>query len=137
MPAEPTLHRPKARVEKWISSAVLAEMPENTNTSPARPMTPESKPFIPALSLSTPSGRSPLSLGSSSVHESPPGLTPLQFLRRADVDPVLPVTPSKAGPRPRLITPQGPSLAPAAATNAQLPVLPSAPQTPARGLWRP
>jgi len=84
-----------SREETWISSSALLERPESMLTPPQPPKTPEPK-AIPPFSLSTPtSGRSPQSLKSTSSPGSP--LTPLQFLRRADLDSVgaRPLTPSK------------------------------------------
>lgn len=88
--------RPGAPEEKWISSATLLEAPE-TDIPPASPRTPEPKmPFVPSFSLSTPSGQSPHSMKSNSPSVRGSPLTPLQFIRRADVDAMLrPVTPSK------------------------------------------
>jgi hypothetical protein len=95
--------------EKWINSTTLLEAPEITETPPPPPRTPEPKfPFLPSFSLSTPSGQSPRSIKSAS-----PGspLVPLQFIRRADLDPSLarPSTPSKSSSnstlRPRMPVP--------------------------------
>ncbi|KAG6832903.1 hypothetical protein H0H92_004787 [Tricholoma furcatifolium] len=90
--------------EKWISSTTLLEAPAEI-TPPVPPRTPEpTVPFVPAFSLSTPSGQSPRSLHSPSNSPSTKGspLTPLQFIRRADVDSILrPGTPSKPSTRPR------------------------------------
>lgn len=85
--------RPGAPEEKWISSATLLEAPELATP----PRTPEPRlPFVPSFALSTPTGQSPLSMKSSSPSAKGSPLTPLQFIRRADVDAMLrPATPSK------------------------------------------
>lgn len=85
--------RPGAPEEKWISSATLLEAPELVTP----PRTPEPRlPFVPSFALSTPSGQSPHSIKSNSPSAKGSPLTPLQFIRRADVDAMLrPVTPSK------------------------------------------
>jgi hypothetical protein len=85
--------RPGAPEEKWISSATLLEAPELATP----PRTPEPRlPFVPSFALSTPSGHSPHSIKSNSPSVKGSPLTPLQFIRRADVDAMLrPVTPSK------------------------------------------
>ncbi|KAG5646454.1 hypothetical protein DXG03_003504 [Asterophora parasitica] len=104
--------RPGASEEKWISSATLLEPPMETDSPPAPPRTPEpTMPFVPTFALSTPSGQSPRSMKSASNSPSAKGspLTPLQFMRRADVDAFLrPVTPSKPAStlRPRVTTTQ-------------------------------
>ncbi|KAG5729725.1 hypothetical protein E4T56_gene1064 [Termitomyces sp. T112] len=85
--------------EKWISSSTLLEAPVEVVTPPVLPRTPEpTVPFVPSFSISTPDGKSPRSLHSASNSPSTKGspLTPLQFIRRADVDNILrPGTPSK------------------------------------------
>ncbi|KZT74562.1 hypothetical protein DAEQUDRAFT_720743 [Daedalea quercina L-15889] len=84
-----------SRDEKWISSASLSQAAA-LMTPPAHPKTPEPKDsFIPSFSLSTPNGASPKSIKTTSSPGSP--LTPLQFLRRADIDSMSsrPDTPSK------------------------------------------
>ncbi|KAI0053051.1 hypothetical protein FA95DRAFT_1552935 [Auriscalpium vulgare] len=99
-----------AREERWISSATLLETAENPTTPPRALRTPEPKGApLPSFALSTPSGRSPQSLKTASSPGSP--LTPLQFMRRADVDGIglRPVTPSKApNLRSRTIIPATP-----------------------------
>ncbi|KAI0035685.1 hypothetical protein K488DRAFT_23218, partial [Vararia minispora EC-137] len=90
-----------SREEKWISSATLMEAPEIVASPPRPPKTPEPS-GIPSFALSTPSGRSPHSIKSSPSSGSP--LTPLQFMRRADMDSIgaRPSTPSKTSTmRPR------------------------------------
>ncbi|KAH7916155.1 hypothetical protein BJ138DRAFT_1053407 [Hygrophoropsis aurantiaca] len=98
-----------SREEKWISSATLLEAPEIIATPP--PRTPEPRgPFVPLFTLSTPSWNSPHSVKSSPSSGSP--LAPLQFMRRADVDPntLRPVTPSKTPTqRPRSSVPSTPA----------------------------
>src|SRR4051812_28509788 len=98
MPFDPNPLHPRAHEEKWISSASLLEASEHTHSPSSPPRTPEPKLRIPSFSLNTPGGRSPPTLYSTSSNGSPTNaLTPLQFMRRAEVDPlVLPVTPSKA-----------------------------------------
>ncbi|KAI0320620.1 hypothetical protein OF83DRAFT_529791 [Amylostereum chailletii] len=100
------------REERWISSATLLEAPEIITTPPRPPITPEPS-GVPSFSLSTPGGRSPHSIKSTSSPGSP--LTPLQFLRRADVDlGTRPSTPSRSPAlRPRTSVPPTPSRAPA------------------------
>jgi len=74
-----------AQDEKWISSTTLLEAPETPETLPDPPRTPERKGSpLPSFSLSTPSGQSPRSLKSTSSPGSP--LTPIQFMRRAELD---------------------------------------------------
>jgi hypothetical protein len=133
-----------AREEKWISSATLLEAPENADTTSAAPHTLECSPMIPSISLNTPSTRTSQPLKSAAVNDtSPPALTPLQFMRRADPDaPVIPVTPSKApGPRARIVTPNAPGvLRPGSplATSPHPTAQPSTPNPPFRGFqWRP
>lgn len=95
--------------EKWISSATLLESQESEN--PAPPRTPEpTHPFLPSFSLVTPSGQSPHSLKSSPSTKGSP-LTPLQFMRRAEVDLSLlrPATPSKTPLRSRVSNANTPS----------------------------
>ncbi|KAG5654056.1 hypothetical protein H0H81_007782 [Sphagnurus paluster] len=94
--------RAGAAEEKWISSATLLESSidaESTRSPPAPPRTPEPTiPFVPSFSLSTPTGKSPRSMKSPANSPSAKGspLTPLQFMRRVDIDAMLrPVTPSK------------------------------------------
>ncbi|KAH7930014.1 hypothetical protein BV22DRAFT_1079617 [Leucogyrophana mollusca] len=98
-----------SREEKWISSATLLEAPEIITSPP--PRTPEPKgPFVPSFTLSTPGGRSPHSVKSTPSSGSP--LAPLQFMRRADMDPsaLRPVTPSKPPTqRPRSSVPSTPA----------------------------
>ena len=67
-------------------------------TPPNAPKTPEPRDaYIPSFSLSTPGGTSPKSIKTNSSSGSP--LTPLQFLRRADIDvSSRPDTPSKTRP---------------------------------------
>ncbi|TFK27034.1 hypothetical protein FA15DRAFT_666767 [Coprinopsis marcescibilis] len=104
----------KYQEEKWISSALLLETIDNPASPPLPPRTPEpTMPFVPTFALSTPSGQSPrsiLSSGSPPASGSP-GLTPLQFIRRAEPDPnfIRPGTPSKAPARARIpaLTPRG------------------------------
>ncbi|PPQ99895.1 hypothetical protein CVT24_009576 [Panaeolus cyanescens] len=91
--------RPGTKEERWISSASLLEGKEtdNSTTLMQPPRTPEpTAPYVPSFSLMTPSGQSPHSIKSSPSTRGSP-LTPLQFLRKADVDATLlrPVTPSK------------------------------------------
>ncbi|KAF8076120.1 hypothetical protein FPV67DRAFT_1405975 [Lyophyllum atratum] len=117
--------RPGAQEERWISSTTLLEAPAEVDSPPVPPRTPEpTMPFVPSFSLSTPSGQSPRSMKSASNSPSAkgsPGLTPLQFMRRADMETILrPVTPSRPSTilRPRSTVPQT--------------------QTPARNsVWRP
>ncbi|KAG6903352.1 hypothetical protein C0995_013105 [Termitomyces sp. Mi166 len=94
--------------EKWISSSTLVETPAEIITPPVPPRTPEpTVPFMPSFSISTPNGKSPRSLHSASNSPSTKGspLTPLQFIRRADVDSILrPGTPSKP---PTTLIPRG------------------------------
>ncbi|KAF8631269.1 hypothetical protein AX15_002595 [Amanita polypyramis BW_CC] len=94
--------------EKWISSATLLESENKENQPqglipPKPPRTPEpsSGASIPSFAITTPTGRSPQSLSSSSKSGSP--LTPMQFIRRADYDSSTgrPVTPSKPPSRAR------------------------------------
>ncbi|TFK43210.1 hypothetical protein BDQ12DRAFT_674586 [Crucibulum laeve] len=89
--------------EKWISSASLLKEGD-TEMPPQPPRTPEpSIPFVPSFSLSTPSGHSPRSVRSSPSTKGSP-LTPLQFMRRAEMDTtsiIRPVTPSKSSLRTR------------------------------------
>ncbi|GLB33542.1 putative growth-arrest-specific protein [Lyophyllum shimeji] len=108
--------RPGAQEEKWISSATLLETPAEVGSPPAPPRTPEpTVPFVPSFSLSTPTGQSPRSLNSPSNSPSAkgsPGLTPLQFIRRADMETILrPVTPSRPSSalRPRNTAAQAPT----------------------------
>jgi hypothetical protein len=84
-----------SREEKWISSNTLLEAAEITPPRP--PKTPEPT-GVPTFVFSTPGGRSPQSMKTSSSPGSP--LTPMQFMRRADRDAVgvRPSTPTKAGP---------------------------------------
>ncbi|KAF9008745.1 hypothetical protein BDQ17DRAFT_1348855 [Cyathus striatus] len=89
--------RAGAQVEKWISSATLLESAEGYEPFPP-PRTPEPTfPFVPTFALSTPSNRSPHSLRSSPSTKGSP-LTPLQFMRRAELDASVlrPATPSKS-----------------------------------------
>ncbi|KAG6837999.1 hypothetical protein H0H93_008393 [Arthromyces matolae] len=85
--------------EKWISSTTLLEAHTEVGSPPVPPRTPEpALPFIPSFSLSTPNGKSPRSLHSPNNSPSTKGspLTPLQFIRRADMDNSLrPGTPTK------------------------------------------
>ena len=83
------------REEKWISSSTLLETPEETRTPLDPPRTPEPKE-LPSFAFTTPSGRSPLSVKSSPSTAGSP-LTPLQFMRRAEHEPIFlrPETPSK------------------------------------------
>ncbi|EPQ59376.1 hypothetical protein GLOTRDRAFT_136260 [Gloeophyllum trabeum ATCC 11539] len=95
--------------EKWISSKTLLD---NTSDS-FRPQTPESKDaHLPSFALSTPSGRSPHSIKTTSSPGSP--LTPLQFMRRAE-GMERPVTPTKRPPsttRIKKVVPNTPSRTP-------------------------
>lgn len=86
-----------SRDEMWISSASLSQA-TILMTPPIAPKTPEPRDaFIPSFALSTPGGTSPKSIKTNSSSGSP--LTPLQFLRRADVDvSSRPETPSKTRP---------------------------------------
>ena len=96
--------RANKQEEKWISSMTLLEAAEITSSdndrkspSPASPRTPEPKfPFVPSFSLLTPSGQSTRSIGSSPSTKGSP-LTPMQFIRRAELDSALlrPATPTK------------------------------------------
>lgn len=98
-----------AQGERWISSATLLETQELETPSP--PRTPEpTHPFLPSFSLVTPSGQSPHSLKSSPSTKGSP-LTPLQFMRRAEVDLSLlrPATPSKTPLRNRVSNANTPS----------------------------
>ncbi|KAG6833796.1 hypothetical protein H0H87_011730 [Tephrocybe sp. NHM501043] len=103
-----------ASEEKWISSTTLLDTPAEVDSPPVPPRTPEpTLPFVPSFSLSTPNGKSPHSLHSASNSPSTKGspLTPLQFIRRADLDNALrPGTPSKPpiNLRPRVATTQNP-----------------------------
>ncbi|KAI9001150.1 hypothetical protein BD414DRAFT_404342 [Trametes punicea] len=84
------------REEKWISSASLTQAAENM-APPLPPRTPEPKEGkIPSFALSTPNGTSPKSIQGSPSPGSP--LHPLQFIRRADRDPVSyrPETPTRS-----------------------------------------
>lgn len=93
--------------ERWISSASLLEA-RGSNILQTPPRTPEPiLPFVPSFSLMTPGGQSPRSLKSSPSNKGSPGLTPLQFIRRAEPDLTLlrPTTPSKAPLRPRVPNP--------------------------------
>ncbi|KDR83400.1 hypothetical protein GALMADRAFT_56704 [Galerina marginata CBS 339.88] len=90
-----------SQAEKWISSATLLETLEPETP----PRTPEPQlPFVPSFSLMTPSGQSPHSLTSSPSNKGSP-LTPLQFMRRADLEHstglLRPATPSKTPLRNR------------------------------------
>jgi hypothetical protein len=124
--------------EKWISSSTLLETSRNLETLPGSPRTPEPKPGYPTLSLSLP--------GSPSSHQpnsspSSPGLLPLQFMKRVVDAPLFPTTPSKAGPRPRITTPQASAFLRVAtpfSTTLHSSSQPSNPNTPARvPHWRP
>ncbi|KAJ7667745.1 hypothetical protein DFH06DRAFT_1183443 [Mycena polygramma] len=92
--------RPGAGEAKWISSATLLEAAE-PDTPPRSPRTPEPRgSTMPSFSLLTPTGKSPQSLKSSPSNKGSPlsqGLTPLQFMRRAEPDAVpLQASPSKS-----------------------------------------
>ncbi|KAJ6510065.1 hypothetical protein C8R47DRAFT_1096629 [Mycena vitilis] len=92
--------RPGAGEAKWISSATLLEAAE-PDTPPQSPRTPEPRgSTVPSFSLLTPTGKSPQSLKSSPSNKGSPlsqGLTPLQFMRRAEPDAVpLQASPSKS-----------------------------------------
>ena len=139
MPTEPATSNLVAREEKWISSATLFEAPENGDSPAMRPQTPIRTPLIPAMSLNTPGGRSSHSVNSTSPHGSPSGLTPLKFIRRAEVDtPAIPITPSKAGPRARIVTPHTPVLSRAGSPSSANLIPPIQLVTPVRGpYWRP
>lgn len=98
-----------AQGERWISSATLLESHESETSAP--PRTPEpTHPFLPSFSLVTPSGQSPHSLKSSPSTKGSP-LTPLQFMRRVEVDLSLlrPATPSKTPLRNRVSNVNTPS----------------------------
>ena len=82
--------------EQWISSTTLLEANETPETPEAAGRllkTPEPKHISPTINLSTPSGKSPHSIRSSSGGGSP--LAGLQFMRRAE-GLQRPVTPSKS-----------------------------------------
>ncbi|KZT20743.1 hypothetical protein NEOLEDRAFT_1140266 [Neolentinus lepideus HHB14362 ss-1] len=100
-----------AREEKWISSRTLLD---NAGDS-YRSQTPELKdPPLPTFALSTPSGKSPHSIKSTSSSGGSP-LTPLQFMRRAEgiERPVTPTKPPPSVVRKRKLIPNTPSRAPA------------------------
>lgn len=86
-----------SRDEMWINSTSLSQA-AILMTPPNAPKTPEPRDaFIPSFALSTPGGTSPKSIRTGSSPGSP--LTPLQFLRRADIDmSSRPETPSKTRP---------------------------------------
>lgn len=88
---------PPKNDEKWVSSITLREEESPIPVVPRSPMTPEPRypAILPSLQLSTPSGTSPRSIRttSSTPESKSPGLTPFQYMRRADV-PGRPSTPS-------------------------------------------
>ncbi|KAJ7774264.1 hypothetical protein DFH07DRAFT_800826 [Mycena maculata] len=93
--------RPGAGEAKWISSATLLEAAE-PETPPRSPRTPEPhSSSLPSFSLLTPTGNSPQSLKSSPSNKGSP-LTPLQFIRRAEPDAIMPlhISPSKPAAQP-------------------------------------
>ena len=99
---------PPRNEERWINAATVREAmasPPMTVRSPATPE-PKGQGSLPALQISTPNGTSPQSLKtSSSPGGSSPGLTPFQFMRRADVG-IRPGTPSPTkNPRSKPMTP--------------------------------
>lgn len=92
--------RPGQLEERWISSATLLEAAEITDMPMRSPQTPEPGE-LPSFAIVSPGAHSPRSLKSSpgSGHGSP-GLTPLQFIRRADPEasplPLRPATPTRS-----------------------------------------
>ncbi|KAI5894093.1 uncharacterized protein SCHCODRAFT_02623709 [Schizophyllum commune H4-8] len=94
--------RPGQAEEKWISSATLLEAAEITDRPLRSPHTPEPGE-LPSFAIVSPDAHSPRSLKSSpgsSRGNGSPGLTPLQFLRRADPEasplPLRPATPTRS-----------------------------------------
>ncbi|KIJ56659.1 hypothetical protein M422DRAFT_238274 [Sphaerobolus stellatus SS14] len=103
---------PPRNQERWLSaSSVRDSMTPGSEdaTSVKEPATPESKfqGTLPSFQLSTPSGTSPQSIRTNT---SSPGLTPLQYLRRAEPG-LTPITPTKAAKGKPLgqITPSRPN----------------------------
>ncbi|GJJ07450.1 hypothetical protein Clacol_001652 [Clathrus columnatus] len=91
---------PPRNEERWISSIILREE-SPVPFIPKSSMTPEPKvsALLPSLQLSTPSGTSPRSIRttSTSPESKSPGLTPFQYMRRADA-PIRPSTPTSKSP---------------------------------------
>ena len=111
--------------EKWISSATLLEQAvaeQQEEIPPYPPRTPEPKAGTPTFQFSSPPGDSPHSVRSGSSKGSSP-LTPLQFMRRANVEAPLIV------PALRPVTPSNPP-----SYHSRTSTVPS---TPSRNSWRP
>ncbi|KAF8592354.1 hypothetical protein K439DRAFT_1400097 [Ramaria rubella] len=100
---------PPRKEERWINAATVRESMGTPTVKIRESTTPEPKgqgQELPTLQLSTPNGNSPQSLKTaSSPGGGSPGLTPFQFMRRADAG-LRPVTPSPTkSTRPKPVTP--------------------------------